>query len=190
MTSAPRRPSQGKPKRRPRRIRARRLGRARCGRTACDLPSLGEALSSGTGAITLPSQCHTALQTTTSCRGEDNGFQECHSFFRADGIPAPDVCRAFQRAASETIAIRDEDAGAAVRSPCDETSPIGWERIACDGMGLRAGSLCFQCASGKLEESRLVLQAFDATCELATVVRTCNVPLAVALAIDATAPRR
>jgi hypothetical protein len=189
MTSAPRRPSQRK---RNAVLVASALAVSAAlvavGLLATFL--LWGGLSSGTGAITLPSQCHTALQTTTSCRGEDNGFQECHSFFRADGIPAPDVCRAFQRAASETIAIRDEDAGAAVRSPCDETSPIGWERIACDGMGLRAGSLCFQCASGKLEESRLVLQAFDATCELATVVRTCNVPLAIALAIDATAPRR
>lgn len=121
-------------------------------------------------AAPLASQCKTALLETTSCRGEDTSFQECHYFFRAEGKPDPTICRAFT-----SVASGPRDAGGVA---CDERAPSGWTKVPCKDYRLPDDNACFTCTSARHEETRHLLQAFTPNCERATVLKTCNVDLA------------
>jgi hypothetical protein len=138
--------------------------------TEAGAPIPGE-LFSGSKKLTAPSDCKTALLETTSCRGEDRSFQECLYYFRADGVPQPDVCHAFLKVADSAVAA---DAGV---SGCNERSPAEWKRIACGGYKLPADYTCFACSSDRPETSRQLVQAFTAACDRAIVLKGCNVDL-------------
>ena len=119
-----------------------------------------------------PEQCRTALLETKSCRGEDSSFQECHYYFRAEGVPRAEVCRAFSDASLDSKAPLDPGA-----SECNETSPSGWKSIACGDYELPASFACFSCANVRPEASRQLVQAFAPACDRAIVLKSCNVNL-------------
>ena len=119
------------------------------------------------------SDCRTSLAMTTACRGQNSSFQECHYYFRAEGVPDPQVCTAF---------LAGPDAGPAARvdeGPCPETRPAGWQTVACEDYHLDAKMVCcFRCFDGSQPESgRALLQAFDRACERGIVLKSCNEPL-------------
>jgi hypothetical protein len=126
----------------------------------------------GSRRISDPRQCQTVLLKTIRCRGEDTSFQECHYYFRAEGVPRADVCRAFLDI-SETE--RAPDAGV---QGCSELSPAEWKRVPCGDFMLPADFACFSCSSQQPEASRELVQAFTPMCDRAIVVKGCNVDIA------------
>jgi len=118
-----------------------------------------------------PEQCRTALLETKSCRGEDSSFQECHYYFRAEGVPRAETCRAFANAPI------DGAAPDAVDGECSETSPSAWKRITCGDYELPASFACFSCSNVRPEASRQLVQAFAPACDRAIVLKSCNVDL-------------
>jgi hypothetical protein len=115
-----------------------------------------------------PSDCHTVLARTTSCRGRDESWIECRYRFRADGVPDPKVCRAFLAAG---------DTGPPNAKPlpgCPEASAAGWEKVPCEKFHLEASMACFSCNDSQPEASRRLVQAFAPSCERGIVLKSCN----------------
>ncbi|HEX3769540.1 MAG TPA: hypothetical protein VHV30_01690 [Polyangiaceae bacterium] len=150
-----------------------------CTVRARDVP--GATLGGGKPTLDDPNDCRTALATTTTCRGENSGFQECHYHFRAEGLPDPEICTAFLAGPdavppAHPAAARPVDGGA--RAACPENDPTGWQRVACADYHVEAAMVCFECLDGSRPESaREIVQAFDRTCERGIVLKSCNEPL-------------
>ncbi len=132
----------------------------------------GSSTFRGSTRLDSPEQCRTALLETKSCRGEDSSFQECHYYFRAEGVPRAEVCRAFSDASLDSGAPLDPGA-----SECNETSPSAWKRVACGDYELPVTFACFSCANVRPEASRQLVQAFAPACDRAIVLKSCNVEL-------------
>lgn len=141
------------------------------GRGSDDARPKGSSAFRSSTKLDSPEQCRTALLETKSCRGEDSSFQECHYYFRAEGVPRTEVCRAFANVPMDSAA---PDAG---DSECSETSPSAWKRIACGDYELPASFACFSCSNAQPEAARHLVQAFAPACDRAIVLKSCNVDL-------------
>jgi hypothetical protein len=129
----------------------------------------------GKTILTEPSQCKTSLLETTSCRGEDTSFQECHYFLRAEGVPRPEVCRAFlAKVTNARSGPANPDAG---HGECSEVSPADWRRVPCSDYQLAGDLACLSCVSERHEAARTLVQAFTPACDRAIVLKGCNVDL-------------
>ncbi|QRN92909.1 hypothetical protein JRI60_27245 [Archangium violaceum] len=120
-----------------------------------------------------PSACRTPLKETHGCHGWDDSFTECRFFFRAEGVPARELCERF---------LREPTSGAPAQSEGDASSCIyaderGWTRVDCERLGLGADFTCFYCRQAKHEASNEFLQAFSPECERGVILRSCNVSL-------------
>jgi hypothetical protein len=139
------------------------------------------ALGEGKLVIDDPSDCRTSLAVTTTCRGENSGFQECHCHFRAEGIPDPEICTAFLAGPDALPASHPDPAPAmdgGARGPCPENAPTGWQPVACDSFGIDAAMVCYRCVDDtRPESSRELVQAFDRSCDRGVVLKSCNEPL-------------
>jgi hypothetical protein len=144
--------------------------------------------SGGRGeAIEGPDDCRTALAMTTTCRGENSGFQECHYHFRAEGLPDPALCAAFLArpgteplapAVTTVTALAVSADGGAAHAGCPENDPGGWQRVACEDYKVDATMVCFLCLDdSRPETARQIVQAFDRSCERGVVLKACNEPL-------------
>jgi hypothetical protein len=130
-------------------------------------------LREGKGNLDRASDCKTSLAMTTRCVGEDSSFQECHYHLRAEGVPDPRVCAAFL-SGPDAAAPATADEG-----PCPETRPAGWRPVDCNDFHVHADMLCFRCTDqSHTETDRELLQAFDRSCDMALVLKSCNEPLA------------
>jgi hypothetical protein len=129
-------------------------------------------LQEGKGNLDRASDCKTSLSMTTRCVGEDSSFQECHYHLRAEGIPDPRICAAFL-SGPDAAAPATADEG-----PCPETRPAGWRAVDCNDFHVHADMLCFRCTDQSHSETdRELLQAFDRSCDMGLVLKSCNEPL-------------
>jgi hypothetical protein len=116
--------------------------------------------------------CHTKkLESVDACNGLDDGFQECHFYFRALGTPNRDWCTRLQTSA------RTPEQGP---MRCDFDKPETFTRVECATHGVFGNVDCYMCGAAATEATKAYVYAYRKDCSRGLEQVTCNVRAEVA----------
>lgn len=118
-------------------------------------------------------QCERDALDVRTCVGRDwSWMQRRLAFMRMTGDIRAETCRRFVAGVPDTPASAVNEDGW-VRCPFDD--PSVWSRTDCDPTSTPGRHLCFECGGrSRTNDDYLFIQAFDAGCRAATIIRVVN----------------
>jgi hypothetical protein len=105
------------------------------------------------------------LIRTDTCKGRDEGFQECRFYLRAGGVPNRSWCEELASSAHPSTSELPE---------CDFDKPAAWAKVNCGIYRLPGKLTCYACVASKREAQRTYVYGYDAACSHGFEQVTCN----------------